>query len=357
MALTQPILYTKSAFDAAKQQTFEFNVIGGNQVVANKLTIKDNATLSTVYESTQNTFAFQHIVAANSLSNNEYYQAYIVTYDANGNESVASNIIEFNCYTEPSFEFTNIPSTGIISNSSFSFEVEYNQDEDEPLAQYTFNLYDIAGRLLNTSGVIYTGSTVVPLAINYTFGGFVNNSIYQIECVGKTLSGTIISTALETIDISYAKPSSYVQLELTNNCDGGYIYVQSNATAILGISQPDPPIYIDGEKVSLLNNGDYVEWAQGFEINNNWTLGIWAEHFTPNQTYAVLSNADGSEITITGEQSNSTFRIRLTVKAPTSQFGYVIYSNSIVLPDVTDTINIWVRRIDNIYEVKLANLE
>ena len=43
MALTTPILYTVSAFDAAQAQTFLFYVLGGSQTVANTLTIKDNA--------------------------------------------------------------------------------------------------------------------------------------------------------------------------------------------------------------------------------------------------------------------------------------------------------------------------
>ena len=48
MALTTPILYTVNAFDATQEQVFNFNVLGGNQVTANTLTIKNNATLSIV---------------------------------------------------------------------------------------------------------------------------------------------------------------------------------------------------------------------------------------------------------------------------------------------------------------------
>ena len=47
MALTTPILYNVPAFDATKEQNFSFLSMGGNQVVANTLTIKNNATLAT----------------------------------------------------------------------------------------------------------------------------------------------------------------------------------------------------------------------------------------------------------------------------------------------------------------------
>ena len=75
MALTTPILYSVSAFDATQAQTFLFNVLGGSQVVANTLTIKNNATLAVVYSATQTTFKFEHILPANTLTNGTYYQA------------------------------------------------------------------------------------------------------------------------------------------------------------------------------------------------------------------------------------------------------------------------------------------
>ena len=89
MALTTPILYTVNAFDATQAQVFYFNVLGGNQVTANTLTIKNNATLSIVYSATQTTFKFEHILPANTLTNGTYYQATLTTKDAQGNESNA----------------------------------------------------------------------------------------------------------------------------------------------------------------------------------------------------------------------------------------------------------------------------
>ena len=72
MALTTPILYSVNAFDATQAQVFNFNVLGGNQVTANTLTIKNNATLSTVYSATQTTFKFEHTLPANTLTNGNY---------------------------------------------------------------------------------------------------------------------------------------------------------------------------------------------------------------------------------------------------------------------------------------------
>ena len=56
MSLTTPILYSIPAFDASQPQVFTFYSVGGNQVTGNVLTIKNNATLETVYSQQQNTY-------------------------------------------------------------------------------------------------------------------------------------------------------------------------------------------------------------------------------------------------------------------------------------------------------------
>ena len=124
--LTTPILYSVNAFDAQNPFIFQFASIGGNQVVANTLTIKNNATLSTVYSATQTTFKFEHILPANTLTNGTYYQATLTTKDVQGNISNASAPIQFYCYSQPSFEITNLPNGNVIQNSSFAFSVTYN---------------------------------------------------------------------------------------------------------------------------------------------------------------------------------------------------------------------------------------
>ena len=132
MALTTPILYSQVAFDATNAQAFVFGVIGGDQVTQNKLTITNQSTNEVVYDQTQTSYSFVHTVPANTLTNGVYYSAYLITYDANGNASSQSNSIQFFCYSTPSFQFTNLPIGNIITNSSFAFEVTYNQSQGEP---------------------------------------------------------------------------------------------------------------------------------------------------------------------------------------------------------------------------------
>ena len=49
MAMITPIPSTKVAFDATQDSVFYFTSNGGNQVVKNKITIRNNSTNEVVY--------------------------------------------------------------------------------------------------------------------------------------------------------------------------------------------------------------------------------------------------------------------------------------------------------------------
>ena len=187
MALTTPILYSVSAFDAQNSFIFQFASIGGSQVVANTLTIKNNATLATVYSATQNTYKFIHTLPANTLTNGTYYQATLTTKDAQGNESSPSAPIQFYCYSQPMFEISNMPSGNVITNSSFAFTVTYNQVQGEILNAYVFNLYSASGALISTSNTMYNTDASLPLNVSYLFSGFEDKASYSIEVAGVSI--------------------------------------------------------------------------------------------------------------------------------------------------------------------------
>src|SRR5574344_883338 len=264
MALTTPILYSVSAFDAQNSFEFQFASIGGAQVVANTLTIKDNATLTTIYSETQTTFKFIHTLPANTLTNGTYYQATLTTKDAQGNESSPSVPIQFYCYSQPMFEISNMPSNNVITNSSFAFTVTYNQAQGEILNAYVFNLYSASGALISTSNTMYNTDTSLPLNISYLFSGFEDNASYSIEVTGVAANGTQITTGRISFMTNYTSPETFSDLLLANNCKGGYITIKSNVIGIGGISNPKAPVFINNQEVDLRETGSYVEWVEGY---------------------------------------------------------------------------------------------
>lgn len=355
MALTTPILYSVSAFDAQNSFVFQFASIGGAQVVANTLTIKDNATLTTVYSATQTTFKFIHTLPANTLTNGTYYQATLTTKDAQGNVSNVSAPIQFYCYSQPSFAISNMPSSNVVRNSSFAFEVTYNQAEGETLNEYIFNLYSASGALVSTSGAMYNTSAELPLVVSYLFSGFEDNASYSIEVNGITANGTQITTGRISFTTDYTKPDMFSFLFLTNNCKGGYITFKSNIIGINGISNPEIPTYIDNKEIDLRETGSYVEWVKGYTVTDNWTMRLWSRDFTPNSEIFRFSNTDGDIITIEYHVDETQCWFELRVKHSGWLWGYVAESAHITLPSETEQVFCWLRRIDNLYELRIEN--
>ena len=357
MALTQPLLYSTAAFDATKAHDFEFFVVGGSQVVANTLTIKTNPTTGTpvqVYSARQATYRFVHTLPANTLTNGTYYQATLTTEDAAGNKSTASLPIQFWAYTDPTFAFSNFPAGNIINASSFQFEVEYNQAQNEPLNIYTFNLYSLGGSLIATSGAQYTTADTVPLTVSHLFTGLEDDSAYRIEAVGHTSEGTPVTTGLETITVSYDVPKLYSVLVLSNNCNGGYITVESNIVGIPGYSEPDPPTYIDNKEVDLSTDGSYVRWLEGFEITSKYTLGLWGRAMKPGEDVVIMTNNAADIVEVVYMEDATTAWLELYVKMADSDVHYEIKSGTIAKPADTQRVRIYLRHISNLYDLELT---
>lgn len=357
MALTKPILYTQSAFDATQSHTFTFNVIGGDQVVANQLTIVNQQTSAIVYQQKQVTYTFTHVVPAGTLQNGKYYSAYVKTYNASNVASVASSSIQFYCYAEPSWGFTNIPLGGIINNSSFNFEVTYNQAQSEALSNYSISLYDSEQSLLSTSGVKYVINPALPTVVSYIFSGLKDEQLYYIRAVGTTVQGMILDTGFQQIFASYSTHDMYANIRLTNNCDGGYVSIRSNLLNIEGKSNPDPPIYIENEtKVDASVAGRYVEWDESFIIEGGFTASLWGSNFAEGAQIIEFSDTNGNNIKVDYiKVSDGMYRLNMTV----TEEGEVstVYSQQEAVWANFNNQQIWIRRIGNQYTIELHNLQ
>ena len=355
MALTTPILYSIPAFDATKEQTFTFAVVGGSQVNANTLTIKDNATLATVYSQTQTTYRFEHILPANTLTNGSYYQATLTTKDAQGNESSPSAPIQFYCYSQPTFIISNMPIGNVVTNSSFAFTVQYHQIQGEILNAYVFNLYSASGALISTSGTLYNTDETLPLTISYLFSGFEDKASYSIEVTGVTANGTQITTGRVNFTTSYTTPDTFSFLFLSNNCQGGYITIESNIIDIDGDTGDMEPIFIDGKEIDLRKDGAYVQWVKGYNVDGDWTMRLWGREFKSGKEIFRFSNTDGDVVNVfyTTDTTQCWFEMRAVHNG--DLWGYTCESQHIDKPDVNEQLFCWLRRIGNLFELKIEN--
>lgn len=285
--LTQPIINPISAFDSKKAHIISFIVIGGAQVIGNRLVIRDNQTGKEIYNKIQSTMKLEHLIPANTLINGGYYNAVVYTIDSANNESMASTAVPFYCYSQPNLTIDNIPATETIENGTYRFIGSYLQKENELLNSYQYTLYDSNKNILSQSALIYYDTDS---SLSYTFVGMSNDTAYYIELSGETVNGTKITSGLKYFTVRYLQPASFAICDLVNNCENGYIQISSNIVAIDGKSNPDPPIYIDDKEVDLRDPDSWVEWNSGFRIQDDFTMRVWGRDFTPYENIITLTN-------------------------------------------------------------------
>lgn len=370
MAMVKPISSSLSAFDATNNQTFSFTSVGGNQVVKNKIVITNNATAIVEYENTVTSYIFSQTVPSGTLTNGEYYNFYFITYDINDNESVASNLVSFYCFTTPNLEISNMPSGNIINSFDFTFDATYSQVEDERLSFVYFTLYDATGTQIIKSSNIYN-STAQPTTISYYYNGFEETTNYSIRIDGETQYGTIITTGLIEFTTDYYSPTLLVNLDLENKCDDGYVQITSNIIAIDGISNPTPPNYTDENTTTTVfgNIGEYIYWEEGYTIVTNFLTRLWIKPCNDEESILTLRNwRRVDSVPINAVE----FNVYLLREIPfgetepktclkmesTQEVGkeVVLYSNYIGLINNLSEIFIWFKKVENVYELQLGLL-
>lgn len=360
MALLKPVLSPIAAFDATKESIFTFTQSGGSQVIKNQLTIRDNSTNTIVYQQDQTSFKYEHILQANLLSNNKYYNAVIITYDFQGEASPSSDPIQFYCYTQPTISITNMPNANIINNSQFQFNFLYQQIEGELLNYYKISLYDTELSQISTSGVKYVGSTPPPTSINYTFYGFNDNTTYYIEMSGSTVNNTEITTGKVKFSVVYITPNVYSVVQLTNKCQEGYVDIKTNISIVEGKSNPDPPIYIDNEELDVTMPDAWVKWDNGYLLPSSWTTSIWFRSANLDSIIATMESRSGDTLTLHYNNdyppSGGFVQTHVVLNINYSNGGMdTISSNYIDIPEQTDTLMAWIRKVNTTYEVYLIN--
>lgn len=284
MALTQPILNSIAAFDATQEHIFSFISIGGDQVLGSQLTIYDNETGAQVYQGNYTSFKFEYPLAAGTLTNGKYYNATISTINNASEFSEPSNPVAFYCYTAPVLTITNIPASGTIEQSNYTFQGNYVQAEGELLNGYQYTLYDSNKEQISQSAILYDG------LYQHTFSGMANDTSYYVELSGSTINNTPVSSGLLLFTIRYIQPASFAICDLVNNCENGFIQISSNIVSIDGKSEPDPPKYIDNKEVDLTDDGSWIQWDEGFNIQNDFTMRIWGRSFGDNEPIVTMKN-------------------------------------------------------------------
>jgi hypothetical protein len=362
LALQKPILGTIAAFDASGAQEIPFIVSSGDQVVQNRAVIRLGSTNEVVYDQTETTFELKHTIPANTLTNGNYYVITIYTLNAYGSISAPSAPVTFYCYTTPLFYFDDLPVNHVIMNSSYDFTLAYNQDEGETLDAYIVNVYDSSQTLIWTSNTVYTGSNgVPPTSFNIPVSGFSDGSLYYIRAMGQTTQQTELDTGYILLTAIFSADNIYTRFSLLNNDCEGYIVITSNIVSLDGVSNPDPPVYINHEEVDLTGDDSYVTWENSFALYDKSTVRIWARDINPNSIVATFYNSGNpEEASVISEreytESGTTYiYVELSYSSLNGTTGYV-YSEPIVKPSSSDMVMIWVQKNYGMYDISIEEV-
>lgn len=347
--MSKPQLYNIDTFDANNECVVSF-LWNGNQSFGNICTIKENDTKKIIYQETKTTMQLKHIVPANTFTNGKSYEATIITFDIDGNESEESDAVLFHCFTTPSFSFTNIEQDQLIKNASYEITMDYSQIENELLQSWEITLYDTSRSKIQTSGVRYDEK------ISYTLTNLEDKKNYYLKATCMTVNGLEVSTDYLFFQVRYKYPSVYSLLTLENVKNDGYIKLRSNIRAVEAHSDKNVE-YINNEYADLTDNSIYID--DDFSFDDDFIINLLGYDFSPNDLIMQLS--DGQNV-IKMYYRHGTYDINDNIKkafielvVPIGFTYYVTFSNYIDIPKDTDMLNIWIKKKNGLYGVYIDN--
>lgn len=360
MAITiAPILKTIASFDAGQQKEINFMLERMNIVPTSiNITIKDNNTNEVMFTDSASigVGVTTYIIPANALTNDKYYKCSITITDITGEISPESNEVSFYCITSPIFEFTNVPF--LINSSSLNVQLGYREISDiyNPLVSFYVTLLNSNNQEMYNSGTIYVSdnSSLDVEIFN------MEEDTYTLKAVGETLYGMIVEVE-QPLNVQFSRPASFSALILDNMYDRGNIRITSNVKGLMGTIIGEEK-YIDNEKIDLTTEGTEVLFDKGFNIKDNFYIKLWMEHIIPNTNspFLEISQKDGIEIKLFWRKSlfktnNNEPKAYIELIQYNKHFNYVVKSNYIVPPSLTDKVFIGIKKINNYIQMKIEN--
>lgn len=278
--MAQPVLYTIPSFDAVVGTDIPF-AFEGDQVFGNELLIIDNETEAQVYDITMRDWMrLYHTIGVDSgLVNGKYYACKIRVFNKSGDPSEWSTWRSFYCFKTPVLSFTNLNPGQIIQSSEFTFRMQYQQEQNEPLNGFNVMLYNANRVLLSKSENLYGAEN-----LEYTIRQLEDGTQYYIRATGTTLNGMTVDTGYVSFSVKYVVPAYWTYVDLSNNKDDGSIRISCNIRSITGVFEGDgDPTFIDDKMVDLSKDGSKVIFNDGFVQSGDFTVKILGNNFTSNE--------------------------------------------------------------------------
>lgn len=354
--LTTPILHDVDVFNADKEYSFDFTVIGGSQVIGNRLIIERVDNNVVVYDEIQETFNLKHKLPDNTLTNGVSYKARVQTTDIEGNWSDFSNIKIFWCYSEPNIEILTIDydNENRVYNQTVLFESRYSQAEGESLESYQYLLYDYNQDLIEAFPRKFSeGDTLLTQEIT----GLENSVVYFLEVKTSSPNNHTYSTGLIPFRPFYVAPQLNAVMKVRNVPDIGSIKIEANIVQITmklyddkGYQIPYEEVeYVDDEWLDMTRQDyDKLVADEGFEtFNDDFILQIWCKNIPDEKVFLRLYAPNGMF-----EMFKSRNRIRVYKTIPNTKIKPYYASNEFEVID-NQEITIYMKHVNHRVDLKV----
>jgi hypothetical protein len=225
----------------------------------------------------------KYIIPAGSLINGNEY-TYVVTVYNNINEFVSSSPTLLKCNSRP---IMSITTDGYVRNQVATVYGGYSQSESLLLKAFKFVLYDVFSHVLEQTDYIYDGS------ISHTFDyKLVDGEIYFIECVGITQNDLLGTSGLIRVVADYIQPNVYFSLGAETFIDKPFVRLTWTTVRIIGNTTGNVD-YVNSNSALDTHEGT-VYFDEGFNINEDFTLRLWALDIEDNMELIRMTGSNGN---------------------------------------------------------------
>lgn len=364
----KPTISKISAFNALTGTTVSFGW-KGEQSFYNELIIKDSETLNVVYQHKIKTMSLKHDMDITQGTNNsnttapfangKQYQATISTFDRQNILTGTSSPVTFWCFSEPTFEITNLDVlSGIVTMSSIYLNFKYFQKEGEILNEYYVFIYDDKHNLLSQSPIRYGTSSNEFL--EYRIEGLTNLNTYGVRVQGMTVNEMPVDTGIKEFSVKYDK-MGVGAIVYISDLGNGTVAISSNykVTDAKYYPEDSDPVYIDGDKIDLRKDGTYVDFFDGINFGSK-DYEIALSFQNPNKGVMVrLIGVNEGEATISyrnfiiNKENDDLEKFYFELKVFNSNQVYRAETNLFSSLSENDTVVVLVQQKNGLYNIKL----
>lgn len=392
MFLTTPNLLSQPTFNAltgtpfGNSIPFRFSIAGGDEPEGSKLYVRDISSSGDnyVYQGTSKLYPwykgdgiYEHWMPLNSISNEKQYRAFLTTYNDDGTSQI-SNTIVFWTISTPTVLGANYIASLSWASYNFIFNYSPGVGNKELLKSYNIKMYDENDVMVSSTGVKTVSYSYEENNGKYTFSrvftGFQNGDRFHID-VDIVTEHDFIDTYSNVFSFSVNYMESGVGndiLQLNNLCDEGRVEITVNLSSLPGTGEGDIE-YIDNKEADLRTKNKKtpsVTWDKNIVIPDGYVLRVWGRDFdtyetigggTPNVYNIMLEN----EIRQVGifynedkEEDLAWFELHADNHPDLTSIkdAHVVFSDAISIPEDKGQLFLWVKYVDNLFELIIENL-